>query len=256
VSAGGKRKGEAKMVPITVVAVILAFLAVDTIIQYIKAWRGEEVYGFFMPDPPGKISEAPVPVARMAATLTDFGIRPPANVFLHEGHTWTAVEESGEARIGIDALVRKAIGRIDALELPEVGQMVRQGQKLFALRQGERVAEFVAPIDGTVTSVNHRASSPGHMNSSDWICQVRPRNLSSELGILKFAEEGVTWIYQELVKFQGLIVAQVPRLRAVGVTIQDGPLALDSLLENLDDDTWRRFGREFLKRSEVTEEDA
>ncbi len=241
------------MVPIAVVAIILAFLAVDTLIQHIKARRGEVVHGFFMPDPPAEFPEAPVTLPRMAAALADFGVRPPSNVFLHEGHTWTAVEESGEARVGVDALVRKALGRVDALELPRVGQTVRQGQRLFALRQGGRVAEFVSPVSGTIVRVNGQALSPKDVSPADWICQVQPESLSADLGVLKFAEDGIKWIYGELLKLQELIVAQMPRLRAVGVTMQDGPLALNNLLENLDDDTWKMFKRQFLKN---TEEDA
>lgn len=235
------------MVPLAIVAVIVMFLAVETVIQYVKRRSGEEVYGFFIPDPPEEISEAPENFPRMVASLTDFGIRPLCNQFLHDGHTWAVVEESGEAGIGVDSLARKAIGKIDACELPEVGQTVRQGEKLFTLRQGNRVAEFVAPLEGTITHVKDDIS--GDMDSSEWICRIQPANLSSNLGALKFAEDGVRWIYEELLRLQDLVVAQIPRLETVGVTMQDGPLALDSLLENLDDETWNMFEQHFLKKS-------
>ena len=243
------------MVPITIVAMMLVILAVDTILQFIQARRGEEVYGFFMPDRPTESPPVPAPFPRMVAALTDFGICPPSNVFLHKGHTWVAVEESGEAKVGVDALVRKAMGKIDALELPRLGQKVRRGERLFALRQGDRVAHFVAPLDGAITKVKSQASFSENMNPSDWICEVRPENLSSDLSMLKFAEEGIKWIYGELLRLQELIVMQMPRLQSVGVTMQDGPLALKNLLENLDDDTWRTFRREFLENTEVKEED-
>jgi glycine cleavage system H lipoate-binding protein len=249
-------KGEREMVPIAIVAIMLMFLTVEAIIQFIKARRGEEVYGFFMPDPPIEIPQRQALFPRMVSALTDFGICPPANVFLHEGHTWTAVEESGEAKIGIDAFVRKAIGRIDALELPPIGQTVRRGERLFALRQGSRVAEFVAPMNGTISAVSESALFPEAISSSDWICQVRPDSLSSDLSVLKFAEDGIKWIYEELLRLQDLVVMQMPRLRAVGVTMQDGPLALKDLFENLDDDTWRMFSREFLKNAKIEPEEA
>jgi glycine cleavage system H lipoate-binding protein len=169
-------------------------------------------------------------------------------VFLHRGHTWAAVEDSGAARVGVDSFARKAIGHIDAIELPEVGQTVRQGERLFAYRQGNRVAEFVAPIDGTVTHLNEKASSRDGQAVADWICRIKPRNLSGNLDVLTIAEDAVKWVYQELLRLQEMVAMQIPRLQTVGVTMQDGPLALDNLLESFDDETWNTFQNKFLTR--------
>ena len=231
------------MVPIAIVTIALAFLAVEMIIQAVEARRGKDVYGFFTPDPPEKASQAPTNYSRMAASLDAFDIRPPANVFLHEGHTWAAVEKSGEAEIGVDPLARKAIGKIDGIELPKVGREVRRGEKLFSLRQGARAADFVSPIEGSVTEVNDS------LDSGDWVCKVSPRNLSDDLKAMRIAEDGVRWIYSELSRLQEMVAMQMPRLQTVGVTMQDGGLALDNLLEALDDEAWQAFGEQFLNKS-------
>lgn len=237
------------MVPIVIVAIALAFLAVEMIIQAIEARRGKDVYGFFTPDPPEEETGVQTNYSRMAACLTDFGITPPANVFLHEGHTWAAVEESGEAEIGVEPLARKAIGKIDGIGLPKVGRKVRRGEKLFSLRQGARAADFVSPVDGVVTEVNDSLADSADMDSGDWICKVSPRNLSDDLKFMKIAEDGVRWIYDELSRLQAMVAAQMPRLQTVGITMQDGGLALDSLLEALDDEAWQAFGEEFLNKA-------
>ncbi len=237
------------MVPLAIVGIILAFLAVEIAIQFIEHRRGGEVYGFFMPDPIGEASHLPANYARMVDCLRDFGIAPPKNAFLHRGHSWAAIAESGEAEIGLDAFARKAIGRVDEVELPAMGRSVRQGEKLFAVRQGSRVAEFVAPIDGIVSSVNDTLSRRRDLDSSGWVCKVRPSNLSANLKVLKVAEEAVRWIYDELFRLQELVAAQMPRLQTVGVTMQDGALALDNLLETLDDEAWKLFRERFLENS-------
>jgi len=241
------------MVPIAIVAIIVAFIVVDMIIQHVKAGRGEEIYGFFMPDPPEYVADTGPNFSRMVASLDDFGIRPPSNVFLHGGHTWTSVEDSGEARIGIDALARKAIGKVDTFDFPKVGQAVRQGDRLFSFRQGNRIAEFAAPIDGIVTHLNKgglRREDP-----SEWVCKVKPSNFSKNLGALRIAEDGIKWIYEELLRLQEVVAMQMPRLQTVGITMQDGPLALDNLLESLDDETWNIFQKEFLARPSDTMEE-
>jgi glycine cleavage system H lipoate-binding protein len=238
------------MVPLTIVGIFLVLLATDMVIQYIQAGRGEEVYGFLMPDPPlEKKPAVQLNFSRVVDSLANFGILPPSNVFLHDGHTWAAVDESGEARIGVTALARKAIGRINSLELPAVGQTLRKGDKLFTVRQGERTAEFVAPIDGTVSLVNENASQGADLNPSDWICKISPKNLSTNLKSLRFAEDSVRWIYDELLNLHELVAMQLPRLQTVGVTMQDGPFPLDNLLESFDDETWNIFENRFLKRS-------
>ncbi len=237
------------MVPIAIVGIALAFLAVEMIIQVIETRRGKDVYGFFTPDPSEKASQAPMNYSRMAASLDAFDITPPANVFLHEGHTWAAVEKSGEAEIGVDPLARKAIGKIDGIGLPEVGLKVRRGEKLFSLRQGVRAADFVSPVDGVVTEVNDSLARSAGMDSAEWICKVSPRNLSDDLKVMKIAEDGVRWIYDELSRLQEMVAMQMPRLQTVGVTMQDGGLALDNLLEALDDEAWQAFNEQFLNKS-------
>lgn len=237
------------MVPIAIVAIALAFLAVEMIIQAIEARRGKEVYGYFMPDPPEK-ALAPHPnYSRMVASLGDFGINPPANVYLHDGHTWIAVEESGETEIGVSALARKAIGKVDRIDLPKIGQKVHKGERLFALRQGTRKADFIAPIDGTITGVNDAPASGRNAGSNDWICKVKPENLSRDLKVMKIAEDAAKWIYDELFRLQQLVASQMPRLQTVGITMQDGGIALDNLLESLDDEAWETFNEQFLKGS-------
>ena len=237
------------MVPIAIVAIALAFLAVEIIIQAVETRRGKDVYGFFTPDPPEEAAQTPANYSRMAASLDAFDIKPPANVFLHEGHTWAAVEKSGEAEIGVDPLARKAIGKIDGVGLPNVGRKVRRGEKLFSLRQGMRAADFVSPVDGVVTEVNDSVARGAGMDSADWICKVNPRNLSDDLKALRIAEDGVRWIYGELSRRQEMVAMQIPRLQTVGVIMQDGGLALDNLLEALDVEAWEAFNEQFLNKS-------
>src|SRR5574340_1772920 len=56
-----------------------------------------------------------------------FGVQmPPADYYLHRGHAWAALEESGEVRVGLDAFSQKILGLADELRLPAVGTVVYQ----------------------------------------------------------------------------------------------------------------------------------
>jgi glycine cleavage system H protein len=235
------------MVSIAIAGIALAFIVVDVAIQFIQHRRGKVVYGFFIPDPPEAHSAQPANYGRMLECLRGFGIAPAQNVFVHAGHTWAAIEESGQAAIGMDAFARNAIGRINEVTLPRVGQKVRQGERLFSVRQGGRIAEFVSPINGTVTALNESPKSQSA--GSAWLCKVNPSNLAKDVKALRIAENAVKWMYGELFRLHELVAGQIPRLETVGATMQDGAVALDNLLESLDDDAWKLFREQFLQNS-------
>jgi CheY-like chemotaxis protein len=54
----------------------------------------------------------------------------PGGVLISGGHCWVSVAEDGGARVGLDDFARKVIGKIDGLELPNVGMTVQVGQPL------------------------------------------------------------------------------------------------------------------------------
>ncbi|RJP65010.1 MAG: glycine cleavage system protein H [Candidatus Abyssobacteria bacterium SURF_17] len=238
------------MVPVTIVGLILAFLAVDVFVQMFERSRGKEVYGFFMPDPAAGNREGLPILSRVMGRLRDFGIAPLRNAYFHPGHTWAAVSESGDARIGLDAFAQKVIGRVEAIELPKAGQTIRQGQPFFRVRKGNRMADFVAPIDGVVTSVNEAAASRNELSPSEHLCTVEPSRLSENLKVLRIAEDAARWMYDELFDLHEMVAARLPRLQTVGATMQDGALALDDLQGNLDDEAWNEFRKRFLMNAE------
>ncbi len=175
----------------------------------------------------------------------------PGGLFLDTGHTWTAVEPSGRIRVGLDDLVRAAIGRAEKVELPEPGTEVKQGQPLFTLVQGGHRAVIAAPVDGIVRSVNPAlAESPAALSRDPyrkgWICSLSPKNLGASLGKLKVAEEAAEWLRKERDRFEEFIASQAFRSAVPGTVMPDGGKPADGVLNYLDDQAWAAFHREFL----------
>ena len=48
--------------------------------------------------------------------------------YYHDGHTWARTEHGGRIRVGLDDFAQKLIGNIAEVELPAIGQEVRQGE--------------------------------------------------------------------------------------------------------------------------------
>ena len=74
-----------------------------------------------------------------------------------------ALHEAEEAvRIGVDDFASKLVGgKIEAVQLPQRGQWIRQGQKVWSvIRNGQKI-EMVSPIEGSVADwflVNKKAT--------------------------------------------------------------------------------------------------
>src|SRR3972149_359736 len=74
----------------------------------------------------------------------------PGGVFISEGHCWANINDEGAVKIGIDDFAKKLIGKIEAIEFPNPGMIVKKGQPLFTVKQGTRTVTFKSPVSGKV----------------------------------------------------------------------------------------------------------
>ena len=53
-----------------------------------------------------------------------FGFAVPNSLYLHQGHTWAALETCGRVRIGLDDFSQKVLGPADEMRLPSPGREI------------------------------------------------------------------------------------------------------------------------------------
>jgi glycine cleavage system H lipoate-binding protein len=82
------------------------------------------------------------------------GFEIPEHLRFHQGHSWALGESPNLVRAGIDDFAAKLIGTAEEVQLPQRGQWVRQGQKVWSFRVNGELVEMVSPIEGTVSDVN------------------------------------------------------------------------------------------------------
>jgi len=226
------------MVAIFVILTIVAFILVDALVQKSELKRQESASG--KQSPLSRSWNLPVTVKSL-----------PGGIYTDCGHTWLSLNLDGTANVGIDAFAQYAVGTIDQLLLPRVGQEFRRGDDLFTLRQGEREATFKAPIDGVVETVNEALSKdldkvPRDPYREDWLCSLRPHNLASNLRQMLIAEEALAWLKTEVKRLQEFILSRPVENTALGIVLQDGGEITSGVLELMDNETWNKFTREFL----------
>ena len=148
---------------------------------------------------------------------------------------------------GIDDFARKLLGRIDTIELPEVGMEVTAGQRLFSVGQGQRRAHFHAPLSGKVVRVNSdlRGNSESFATTSygnNWVCVLEGRDLDAELPKLKIGKSAVAFFQQEIDRFKDFL------RKAEGGEAADPAALCIGAFEQLDDSQWDKAVKEFFAR--------
>ncbi len=158
----------------------------------------------------------------------------PGGAFISPGHTWARIEPGGQVRIGLDDFVRKALGAIDHVDLPESGVAVDRGGVLFTVRRGGEAAHFCAPLGGRIVLVNPFVGrEPSLVGKSPydrgWICLIEPSDLAGQLSHLRIGQALVDWDQEEI----GL-------LQQAGGPAEKGAPAVD----------WRTIEERFLRIAE------
>ncbi len=187
----------------------------------------------------------------MKAQKEEFAI--PGGVFIAEGHSWAALEEKGTVKVGLDDFAKKCIGKIDGIELPNLGMNIQKGQALFSIKQGRRSISVKSPVSGQVAKLNNLlAENPEPLDfnvyDKNWICIIDAENIDSEIRGLKIGSSAVDFYQSEIEEYQKEIN------KALSDSRKEGEYEEDTLLlgqfENLDDLNWDRLASKFFTRED------
>ena len=103
-------------------------------------------------------------------------------------HEWVKVE-GDRARVGITDYAQNQLGDVVFLELPEVGHVLRAGEKFGTVESVKAVSELYAPLAGEVVEVNSAlVQSPEAINTdphgSAWMVVLKPADPAAAGGLL------------------------------------------------------------------------
>ncbi len=107
-------------------------------------------------------------------------------------HEWAKVDGS-EVVVGITDFAQEQLGDVVYLELPNVGDKLKQGKVMGVIESVKAASDLYSPISGEVVAVNEAAvSEPQTVNDAPyeagWLVRVRPDN-TDELQSLMTAEQ-------------------------------------------------------------------
>jgi CheY-like chemotaxis protein len=139
----------------------------------------------------------------------------PGGLFVSPQHVWMRIDAAGQVRLGLDDLARKALGPIEAIDLPPAGAAIREGEPLFTVRTGSMRLSFGSPLSGKVISSNpNLGREPALLQESPyergWVCLQQPADLSASLPGMKIGQQVAAWYPAEIARLRRLDGASGP----------------------------------------------
>jgi glycine cleavage system H lipoate-binding protein len=223
----------------TVLLVVFTFVAFLIIDHFYSRKRLVQPMMVAMP-----VRQQPVSAPRLRPNIVA-GFQVPDNVRYHPGHTWALSESPNLVRVGMDDFASKLLGKIEKVALPQRGQWIRQGQKLFSVERNGVKVDMVSPIEGSVADVNDALVADPGMAGKDaygdgWLVTVQAPDSKTNFRNLMGGALARAWMEEAAERLQ----RRMPQL--AGALAQDGGLAVDDLTASLPQSEMAALAREFF----------
>jgi glycine cleavage system H lipoate-binding protein len=213
------------------------FIAVSFLILFVPFWRfvnaeraAEQAAGAGVPGALGRVADW-------------FAV--PDQIHFHPGHAWVRAENGNLVTVGMDDFAHKLVGRVSAIQLPQVGARLGQGEKGWSLVRDSKSVDMLSPVDGTVVAVNELAmESPGTLNSDPygdgWLLKVRVSRAAADSRNLLSGSLARKWMEKVSRDLSGSLSSDL------GLLSQDGGLPIEGMAWNMDPADWDRVVRKFF----------
>ena len=187
-----------------------------------------------------KLETAP----RLARSLVG-GFQVPEKLRFHPGHTWALSESPSLVRVGMDDFASKLVGKVDRIALPQRGQWIRQGQKIWTIFRDGASVDMVSPIEGSIADVNDAAMQDPELARKDpfgegWLVTVQAPDAKTSFRNLLGGALARWWTEESASRLQ----RKMPM--ALGALAQDGGVAVDNLTTQISDEAWATIAKEFF----------
>ncbi|HET8668778.1 MAG TPA: glycine cleavage system protein H [Terriglobales bacterium] len=188
--------------------------------------------------------ESAMTPARLQPSLVS-GFKVPDNVRYHPGHTWALSESPNLVRVGMDDFAGKLVGKIESITLPQRGQWVRQGQKIWSVQRDGKKVEMISPIEGSVADVNDAVAADPELARKDpygdgWMVTVQAPDAKTNFRNLLGGMLAKSWMEESALRLQRRMPAMA------GALMQDGGEAVNDLTAQIPDAEWAELTKEFF----------
>ncbi len=173
------------------------------------------------------------------------GFQVPENLRYHPGHTWALSESPSLVRVGMDDFASKLAGKVERITLPQRGQWIRQGQKIWTIFRDGSSVDMVSPIEGSVADINEAAVRDPELACKDpygegWLLTVQSPDAKTNFRNLLGGALARWWTEESASRLQ----KKMPM--ALGALAQDGGVAVENLTAQMPNQDWAVLAKEFF----------
>lgn len=178
----------------------------------------------------------------------------PLGLFYNKNHTWTHIEESGVAKVGINDLIQHLTGKVQLTNCKNPGDKIKKGELIVKISQEDKQLLITAPISGEILTINETLfENSEFLNEAPyqkgWLYKIKPTNWIQETNSCLFAEDAINWFNSEVVKFKDFLTTKVMSKYSSEPSmsiLQDGGEIQKHVLSELPEEVWEEFQKEFL----------
>lgn len=192
-------------------------------------------------------------VGEALGVLSENILKIPQGLFYSKNQTWTHLEKSGYAKVGLNDLLMHITGEVVLSNLKVPGEKVNKGDLIAKISQNGKHLKITSPISGEIQSINSvHSENPEAINEDPygkgWICKVKPEKWVAETNSYFLADDATEWSKNELARFKDFAALSMRNLTQESsmVIMQEGGELSDNPLLGMPAEIWRDFQIEFL----------
>jgi glycine cleavage system H protein len=195
-------------------------------------------------------------IQKVLGNLSAKLLRVPQGLFYSQNHTWTHLQASGLAKVGLDDLLLHITGEVKFSKLRKTGEIINKGDLLTEIDQKGKLLKIYSPISGKIYHVNNLLNENQELFSDDlysngWIYKIKPSNWIEETYSYHLAEDATAWTTKELDRYKDFLAVTMKKYSPENsrIILQDGGELHDNSLSELPIEIWQDFQSEFLNHT-------
>jgi glycine cleavage system H protein len=182
---------------------------------------------------------------KLPVMAKEFGFSIPQGYSFHPGHAWVVREGRGNARVGLDSFASDLIGKIDQVEVANVGRWVRQGQRLMTVHASGLSLDVLSPVEGVVMAMNTDVAKDPALITRDpynngWIAVLESPDFSINQKNLLQGSMVAPWMHYNVARLNTAIAQSNPEFA------QDGGVPLSQVLTRVSAELRQKLIKDFF----------
>jgi len=177
----------------------------------------------------------------------------PQGIYYSKNHTWTFLEKSGIARVGLDDLLLHITGEVKINRLINPGDNIIKGDLLTVIDQNGKTLKIYSPISGTIINSNPLLKENHELLNQDpygkgWMYTMKPSDWKAEITSCYLAGDATNWFKNELGRYKDFLAIKMRKYspEPAMVILQDGGELSENSLSGLSVEFWKDFQEEFM----------